>query len=130
MSIFCHGCRCCSLYTRSGALEHCHDIPQGTDAILKWRASEKARPIAARRITHNGLSQPTGRRLLALAHKDPEVELLQAIEYAESALQGKLVREVEPEAGAPLSSLSSCAYRTRLAASEQEMPWSRGDAVE
>ena len=43
-------------------------------------------------------SNCTGRRLLALAHKDPDVELVQAIEYAESPLQGKSVREVEPEA--------------------------------
>jgi hypothetical protein len=120
------------MYTQGGALAHCYDRPQGIHTIImiEWRASGNAPSIAARRLTHHGLSQPTGRRLLALAHKDPEVELLQAIEYPESPLQGKLVREVEPEAGAPLSSLSPCAYRTTLAASEQKMPWSRGDVVE
>jgi len=32
----------------------------------------------------------TGRRLLALAAADPEVDLVQAIEYAEHPLQGKV----------------------------------------
>jgi 4-hydroxy-tetrahydrodipicolinate reductase len=47
-----------------------------------------------------------GRRLLALACKDADVDLVQAIEYAEHPLQGKLVREVEPEADSdvPLTS--------------------------
>lgn len=49
------------------------------------------------KLAINGAGGRMGRRLLALAHKDPEVELVQAIEYPESPLQGKAVKDVEPE---------------------------------
>jgi len=50
------------------------------------------------KLAINGACGRMGRRLLALACKDPDIDLVQAIEYPEHPSMGKLVREVEPEA--------------------------------
>eukprot|EP00287_Rhodomonas_sp_CCMP768_P013383 CAMPEP_0196717720 /NCGR_PEP_ID=MMETSP1091-20130531/1089_1 /TAXON_ID=302021 /ORGANISM="Rhodomonas sp., Strain CCMP768" /LENGTH=264 /DNA_ID=CAMNT_0042058187 /DNA_START=21 /DNA_END=815 /DNA_ORIENTATION=- len=50
------------------------------------------------KVAINGAGGRMGRRLLSIACADPNIELVQAIEYAASPLQGKKVREVEPEA--------------------------------
>uniref|UniRef100_A0A7S0W3M5 4-hydroxy-tetrahydrodipicolinate reductase n=1 Tax=Hemiselmis tepida TaxID=464990 RepID=A0A7S0W3M5_9CRYP len=54
--------------------------------------------MAKCKLAINGAGGRMGRRLLALACADEDIELVQAIEYAASPLQGKMVKDVEPEA--------------------------------
>ena len=54
--------------------------------------------MAPTKLAISGAAGRMGRRLLALATADPDVELVQAIEYAEHPLMGKTVSQIEPEA--------------------------------
>lgn len=46
--------------------------------------------MAKCKLAINGAGGRMGRRLLSLACADPDIELVQAIEYAASPLQGKV----------------------------------------
>lgn len=52
----------------------------------------------AQKIVISGAAGRMGRRLLALAMNNPELELVGALDYAAHPQQGKTVREIEPEA--------------------------------
>ncbi|EKX37565.1 hypothetical protein GUITHDRAFT_165430 [Guillardia theta CCMP2712] len=55
------------------------------------------------KVAINGAGGRMGRRLLVLSARDPDVDLVQAIEYSAHPMQGKKIRDFEPDVESDLS---------------------------